>query len=337
MKRTLALAAVSMSQMAAAHAQSSVTIYGLVDQGVSRINKGLSSVNPTLSDALLGSRGVWTVKSSTSSRLGFRGSEDLGGGNKANFLIETRISPDTGGIQAGQVGFWGGQSWVGLSNAQFGELRLGRQFLPGHLIAVQGDPWGLDYNSAGGYGFVKGGSTVSYGGNSIDYRSPTLAGVTAEIQLALGEGGTSLNPSNTQPARNVGALLQYQLAPVYAAVAYNKLETGNSTDNRFWIVTGNYDFGVIKPYLTYARARINNNTDSISGLVGAVAPLGTGRLKAMWGYQNLAGPNNTTRKLGLGYEYFFSKRTSVHADVGVAKTGNLSRGTGYEAGIKHLF
>jgi len=185
MKRSIAIAALSLSSALSVHAQSSVTIYGLLEQSVGKYT-GLSSINPTLNLNLLGSPGIWTLKSSTSSRLGFRGTEDLGGGTKAFFLIEHRLAPDTGATQFGQTGFFGGQSFVGLGGT-WGDVRLGHMFVPGHVIATLGDPYGLDYNIAGGYGFVKGGSIVSYGGNAIDYRTPNLGGLVVEAQVALGE------------------------------------------------------------------------------------------------------------------------------------------------------
>ena len=132
----LALAG-SLTHAAAAQAQtSSVTIYGVVDVGVSRMNDGTSTLTFTPLP-LIGQPDAWTVRSATSSRLGFRGSEELGGGLKANFQIEHRFTPDTGGIEprdgASATAFWNAQSWVGLSGG-FGEARLGRQFVPAFQI-----------------------------------------------------------------------------------------------------------------------------------------------------------------------------------------------------------
>lgn len=336
MKAKFAIAGVLTMCGATAEAQStsSVTIYGLIDQTVSRYT-GASAINPTLSLALLGNANQYTVHSATSSRLGFRGSEDLGSGMKANFLIENRFAPDTGAIQAGQTGIWGGQSYVGLESSTYGEVRLGHQFVPGHPLATYGDPWGLDYNVAGGYGFVKGGSTVSYAGNAVDYRTPIFGGVQVEVQAAAAEGGTPAG--SIQPGRNLGAAVIYRDGPVYVGAAYNYLRTGTALDNRFYLINGTYDFGVIKPYLSYAVARNNSNQDSKSYLIGFTAPVGVGRVKAMVGMLNPAGANNTTKKVGLAYEYFLSKRTNLHVDLAAAKTDRLSRAKGFEFGIKHLF
>jgi predicted porin len=333
MKRSIAIAALSLSSALSVHAQSSVTIYGLLEQSVGKYT-GLSSINPTLNLNLLGSPGIWTLKSSTSSRLGFRGTEDLGGGTKAFFLIEHRLAPDTGATQFGQTGFFGGQSFVGLGGT-WGDVRLGHMFVPGHVIATLGDPYGLDYNIAGGYGFVKGGSVISYGGNAIDYRTPNLGGLVVEAQVALGEGGAAAG--SIQPNRNVGVSLNYTEGKVYIGAAYNDLRTGTANQNRFTIVNGSYDFGVVKPFLAFGVARNTSLEDSKSYLIGLTAPIGSGRLKALYGNLNPAGANNTTKKFGIGYEYFLSKRTSLHADVATATTGSLSRAKGAEGGIKHVF
>jgi predicted porin len=77
---------------------SSVSVYGIIDQGVSRMTGGQSNLT-FLPLALIGRPSTWTLDSATSSRLGFRGSEDLGGGLKTNFQIEHRLTPDTGGIE----------------------------------------------------------------------------------------------------------------------------------------------------------------------------------------------------------------------------------------------
>src|SRR5260221_366895 len=110
MKKTVlalaALAAVSTSALA----QSSVTIYGVVDASLENV-KGTDSLTRVSSDNL------------ATSRLGFRGVEDLGGGLKAKFTLEAGLKVDTG---AQDSAFWGRSAWVGLEGG-FGELRVGHQ------------------------------------------------------------------------------------------------------------------------------------------------------------------------------------------------------------------
>ena len=98
MKKTLIALAALGSFAGAAVAQSSVTIYGIIDRAASKANNGQSNLS-YFSDWQVGRPNQWTIHSASSSRLGFRGSEDLGNGMKANFLIEQRFQPDTGTIE----------------------------------------------------------------------------------------------------------------------------------------------------------------------------------------------------------------------------------------------
>jgi predicted porin len=356
MKKSLIALAALGAFAGAASAQSSVTIYGIIDVGVSKTNSGTSQLT-FLPDGLIGARNVYNVRSSTSSRLGFRGTEDLGGGLKANFTIEHRLAPDTGAQEFGSAGFWQGQSWVGLSGG-FGEVRLGRQYVPAFYIGLASDPWGYDYNVAGVIGFTRGGNGVTRANNAVSYRTPNLSGFSAEVQVAAGEGGSPVFGNATQ-GRNVGANVQYAGGPLWVGVGYNDLDQNNAFDNRYFNVGVAYDLGFVRPILAYSQGRTgtNTNNDTKSYLVGATAPLGGGRLKAVVARHDAAagatpatgasfgggsypvytnGANTT--KFGIGYEYFLSKRTSVHADVGTAKTqGAFTRTTGVEAGVKHVF
>lgn len=124
-------------------------------------------------------------------------------------------------------------------------------------LAARLSPWSYDYNVGGASGFTRGGNGVIAAYNAVVYRTPKLAGFTAEVMVAAGEGGAAIvNAPAGRVGRNEGANLQYSAGPLWA---------------------------------------------------------------------------------GLGYEYFLSKRTSAHADVGTAKTEGVSRTSGVEAGIKHIF
>jgi predicted porin len=354
MKKSLLALAVLGAFAGAASAQSSVTIYGIIDVGVAKTNSGQSNLTffPT---GIIGRQDVWTVRSSTSSRLGFRGTEDLGGGLKANFTIEHRLAPDSGDLESGAAGFWHAQSWVGLSSTTMGEIRIGRQYVPAFWVGLASDPWGYDYNYAGVAGWTRGGNSVTRANNAVTYRTPNLAGFSAEVQVAAGEGGSAVAGA-TGYGRNVGANAQYNAGPLWVGLGYNQQRkmVGTTPDNSFWNLGAAYDFGFIRPIVHYSAGKngITGNPTVKTYFVGATAPLGGGTLKAVVARYNAAAgtnvnatntflPANTTgqdtTKFGLGYEYFLSKRTSVHADVGTAKTTNFSRTTGVEGGIKHTF
>jgi len=357
-KMTLILAMFGSLTSTAFAQSSSVSVYGIIDVGVSRMDGGQSTL--TFSPiALIGRPSSWTERSATSSRLGFRGSEDLGGGLKANFQIEHRFTPDSGGVEprdgALTTVFWNAQSWVGLSGA-FGEVRLGRQFVPAFHIGIGSDPWAYDYNVGGASNFTRGGNGVTMAYNAVVYRTPRLAGFTAEIMVAAGEGGAAaVNAPAGRIGRDEGANVQYSAGPLWVGLGYNNArQEGTPTKNRFANLGIAYDFGFVRPIVSYAVGNNNvaGNPDTRTYFIGATAPLGQGRLRTILGRydaavgQNfnaanpslpqLTGGQNTT-KFGLGYEYFLSKRTSVHADVGTAKTEEVSRTNGLEAGLKHTF
>ena len=122
MKRSLIALAVLGAFAGAASAQSSVTIYGSLDQALSKGNGGTAPNN-----GANGTSKAWQVRQSNGSRLGFRGNEDLGGGLSAQFQIEHRFTPDDG---AAANPFWAGRSYVQLTSAAAGSVYLGREYDP---------------------------------------------------------------------------------------------------------------------------------------------------------------------------------------------------------------
>ena len=122
-RRAGLLAAVLLGAAGAAPAQSNVGIYGIVDQGITKANNG------TTPGSLLPGRAapdVWTVKAGNTSRLGFRGQEDIGDGLYARFQIEHRFAADTG--TPSNAVFWLGRSVVAVGSKRWGEVYLGREF-----------------------------------------------------------------------------------------------------------------------------------------------------------------------------------------------------------------
>ena len=335
MKRTL-LALAAWGGVTGALAQSNVTIYGIIDQGIGKLNNGTSFLTG-LSPALAGSPDVWTVKSATSSRLGFRGSEDMGGGLTANFLIEHRFAPDVGNTQAGQVGFWGGSSWVGLGSAGLGEVRLGRQYVPVHYVAVEADPFRYDYGPGSAYAFTKGGGTFTYAANSVGYRSPSLfGGLTGEVVIGLGEGGTAVNPANNAD-RVTSAGLIYSRGPIYAGAGFSEVRSSTPVKNQLRVLTLAYDFGFVRAMTSYSASRANTVNLTHGFTLGATAPVGAGRVKLVYGRLDPSGDDNDTNKFGIGYDYFLSKRTNLYANAGTAKTQLKTRASGFDVGLRHAF
>ena len=118
-------AIVLVAPLACAHAQSAVQIYGVIDLSVGVANAGTDNVTNMFSGVGPGSR------------LGFRGTEDLGNGLRANFLLEQGIAADTGGLTQGGLA-WGRQVYVGLSK-DWWSVSMGRQYSPMNLSLVESD------------------------------------------------------------------------------------------------------------------------------------------------------------------------------------------------------
>ena len=345
MKKSLLALAVLGAFAGAASAQSSVTIYGSLDQA---LNKGNGGTAPNA--GALGTSKAWTVRESNGSRLGFRGNEDMGGGLSAQFQIEHRFQPDTGALTNAGV-FWQGRSYVQLSSASAGRVYLGRDYSPAFWPAVKSDPFGWDGVGQLGSQMWAGYLTTSgvRTNNTIGYKSPNLSGLTVQAAVGLGEGVTS---------RANGFNVEYGAGPIYAALGYEKLAKGPAaTDgNSIFNLAFHYDFGFLKPMAYYARGKVSNgvNGGALSNKylsLGVLAPIGGGTLKAAVARLTLdnatATGNGRETKFSVGYDYALSKRTNVYADLGMGRkagtVGNVAGGTewtnntAYALGLKHTF
>lgn len=347
MKRSLLALAVLGTFAGAASAQSSVTIYGIVDLDVQKSNDGLSN-NPgapgrAAAGVPLTNRSAWTMQQGANSRLGFRGVEDLGGGLSAFFDIQHRFNADTGGLSEPTT-FWQAKSVVGLKGG-FGTITLGRDYIVAFWPALAGDPWGWDTVGQMGrrYTFAAyaardnraTGDTAgtSRNSNQIAYTTPSFGGFTATGAVALGEG------SSPTFGRAIGFNAEYKGGPLYVGLGYDRIDnlTAGGTDPSLIVLTGAYDLGVVRPTLLFAQSKSPTDVKTKSFVLGLTAPIGNGVLKAAAGFLRPDVDNTDGKKFSVGYFYNLSKRTAVYADVGSAKDDNLSRTTSFDLGIKHAF
>jgi len=340
MKESLLALAALGAFAGAASAQSSVTIYGSLDLAVTKGNGGTAA-----NAGANGASKAWTEKQSNSSRLGFRGNEDIGGGLSAQFQIEHRLTPDDGGAA---TPFWAGRSYVQVSSATLGRVYLGREYTPAFWPAVKSDPFGWDgVAQAGGTMWANFVSPQNVAGvatmtgvrtsNTVGYRSPSWSGLTVQAAVALGEAVVG---------RDSGLNAEYATGPIYAAFGYERISGSGPTTtaadgNSLMNLAFHYDLGVVKPMLYYARAKVNVGTGTPSTnkyyQIGLLAPIGGGKLKAAYGRLDPEGDNNNASKLGLGYDYPLSKRTNVYFDVGYARQDTKTNNTAYALGVKHTF
>jgi predicted porin len=330
MKKHLLALAVLGAFAGAASAQSSVTIYGLLDQGIYKGNGG-GATNPGAN----GLSEAWQIKQAAGSRLGFRGNEDLGGGLSAQFQFEHRFTPDTGAQNAAPAPFWAGRSYVQLTSAAAGAVYLGREYAPWFWPAVKSDPFGWD-----GVGQVSTHQTALYANdngsssvrtdNTIGYKSPNMGGLTVQAAVGLGEGSAT-------GGRNMGFNVEYAAGPLYVAGAYDRISEGPNDGNNIINGAVHYDMGVAKLIGYFARAKVGGGELSNSVWeVAASVPLAGGRLKTAYAQLTLDN-DDRLKKFGLGYDYPLSKRTNVYADLGVAAQKGVDRNNAFAVGVKHTF
>ena len=329
MKKSLIALAV-LAASGAAMAQSSVTVYGIADIWFGSSKAGLNGVRQTV----LESGGV------SGSRFGFKGTEDLGGGLKANFLLEQGFSLDTGAASASTKAF-NRQAYVGLSGG-FGEVKLGNVYTAYDDISGATNSAFDSVLAAANNVFVSNGYT-SNPNNNIYYATPSFGGFSGAVSYGLGENKTAtLSASNTTAFH-----AKYENGPIYAGVAYQRQKPqGSGASDKFTRINGSYDFGVAKLLASYGNVKEDTGEKTNEYHIGVDVPLG-GALTLSGGYATsktkLAGATQSKRSgYGIALAYGLSKRTTVytgaHSDTEKDGAGvKTDKNTSYAVGIKHTF
>lgn len=307
MTSRITLASLLLLACGSAAAQSSVTVYGKVDLGVRQ------AIGSELKDVATGG----------DSRLGFRGVEDLGGGLTAFFGFEHRFFADTGSQDGSQ--FWKGYSQVGLAGA-FGKLGLGRQYTAAFSLAQnQIDPFGGDTVAqlrdvamrVGGITKVRVDGSIRY-----DFSAAGFS-VAASVAEANKNGG---------PDRALSLGASYRNGPLLLVAGH---EDPSGVNDKQWTVGAGYTWGSALLTAGYSRGTMNSGVEAKGWMLGLNLPVGTGTVKAAYGEQT-RGSIKYAQKLGLGYHYALSKRTTLYADVGHDSQAGVAK-TGYDLGILHNF
>lgn len=328
MKKTaFAMAALGLLASTAAQAQSSVTIYGIVDTGVSYMsNVQVGSTNSN------GSRFGVDSGTLSSSRIGFRGTEDLGGGLKAIFVLENGFNADTGAMGSSGVLF-DRKSVVGLAGG-FGSVTVGRQadFL---------DDIGAKYTSAQTFGAngQKGAhagnldrTSTGRANNSVRFDTANLGGFTGNLYYSFGEVAGQTSASS---AWGLGA--NYANGPFGVGAGYylSKDATGD-TNLKTFTLGASYQFGPAKLYGAWSQSKqpkVANTAAALAAVSSAakanVIDIGvdyalSGNLHLLGSvihdrvdFNRVAGStlasSGKTTQYNLGVDYFLSKRTDVYA------------------------
>lgn len=333
--RILAAVAALATSAGTAFAQSSVVLFGVVDAGVSQVKNGDVA------------RKLQSVDGLASSRLGFRGVEDIGGGLSAGFHLEGALVPDTGNPSGYN---FQRRSTVSLLHKSVGELRLGRDYVPTFWNLSAFSPFGT--NGAGNsgllfYGF--GGNsttapTIVRSNNSVGYFLPKeLGGVYGQAMVAAGEGAAT--------GKYVGARLGYANGPFDAAVAASEV-TNNAAGDKFKSFNAGaaYNFGFAKLMALYSTSK-QTTTEQVTWLLGATAPVGAGEIRVVYMEADRKASSNDGTLMALGYVHHLSKRTALYGQAGRIKNDGAAAygyaggatqpagqpSTAIEAGIRHSF
>jgi predicted porin len=328
-KKIIALAVAGLMS-GAAFAQSNVTVYGVVDAYVANWSGNGERVTGIQSGAL------------STSRLGFKGVEDLGGGLKAVFNIEGKLMPDAGTFGGGDR-----QLNVGLSGG-FGTVLVG-------TMSTLADSWMAQYDYAGNLSarVVLADTLTNIAvakTTALAYVSPNFSGLTIGAANIFGEQATGATRTNTF---QIGA--NYMNGPLGATALYTKGSEAdvNGADASEYDLGASYDFGVAKVMGVYERSKntlLSTVANKFWGL-GAVIPVGKGAVHFGYGKRSNDADDTDTSVTTLAYSYGFSKRTTGY--VGYARVGNddgasvephasftsdLGKNyTGLVAGVRHTF
>ncbi len=342
MKKSLIALAV-LASSGAAMAQSSVTLYGLVDAYV-----GSAKVTPTR-QAVVNSGGL------NGSRWGLRGSEDLGGGIKGVFVLESGFDVSNGASQQGGLLF-GRQAYVGVDSSSFGAVSLGRQYgayetVRSGFLSAQGNSPAFDAtNGPAGSAFPNAiGAWVGYApriNNSIRYATPNISGFQAAVVYGLGEDKTA----TTTATKNASLSLTYANGPVAVALVHQDDQVAAiaavpSLHTKNTAIGGNYDFGVAKAFLAYNRANqdgpVGGSVKSNEWSIGTRVPLGATTLVAQYAQSKTTGLaiNTKNQSLGLSAEYSLSKRTTAYAAFNKSNLEKpvVVKNDVYGLGVRHTF
>ena len=339
-KSLLALAAISLA--GAASAQSSVTLFGIVDAAYAHVSAGGRSASGITNSGL------------NSSRLGFRGVEDLGGGLKANFWLEGALSNDDGNA-AGLT--FQRRSYVGLSGG-FGQVRIGREYTPTFWNTTIYDPFGTNgvgtsntLAMIGSAGAVGNSTNAVRANNMITYDLPAMGGFVGQAMVAFGENTGGVKTNNY-----LGFRFGYAAGPLSAHAAFGKTKALTSAnDTKYQNIGASYDFGAVKPMFFWGTEKTGSGAKVTGWELGAVAPMGQGELRAAISRYDVANSPNDWSKFALGYGYNLSKRTQLYttyarvsnkgAQTRAVSNNGLSAGAatpgggsnGYEFGVRHVF
>ncbi|MFM0113662.1 porin [Paraburkholderia nemoris] len=315
-----------------------VALYGSVDMGINYQTVGGKSLVQTQSG------GEWT------SKFGVFGREDLGGGLRAEFNLESGFLANNGAMQD-STSLFNRQAWVGLNSSTYGRVRFGKQIGTGLPLfvdvfgtvgtnsaytwlgtAVVQTPKGVGYNSDLGAGATQLSARVN---NAITYLSPSFAGFSTELMYAPS------NVAGQSPAAAAqGALLQWYDGTTYVTGTYNQVWGATGASGTSTVRNDLYGFGVVYDtgkivlsgaFNQYAPRLANDGIARVYTL-GTIWPVGRNAFRASVVYRDTSGVHDSANNpakdsafgVMLGYDYTLSKRTGLYARAGFIRNYGIS-------------
>ncbi len=340
MKKSIVALAVLGSFAGVAAAQSSVTLFGVIDAAMRYTDANGKSVYSLASGG------------SSTSRFGVRGVEDLGGGLKAGFWLESQVNVDAGSTDSTR--FWSRRATVSLISDSMGEVRLGRFKTSVRLQIEDFDPTattGLG-QTTNLYSNLGSGADMSRRDNQATYILPgNLGGFYGSVDVAAGEGSSDIN-------KDVGGRVGYKAGAFNVGAAYS--ESGVNTKFKLMSLGGSYDFGFLKAFATYSTTEFGAHSQDIYNL-SVTAPLGAGLVWAGYTAADYSGPkvgsiSGDSSQIAAGYIHNLSKRTALYTTVsyidnkaganfgvnGAGASANPAvvkdgRSGGVDVGVRHSF
>lgn len=303
-KKWISIASLVAAIPLGAFAQSSsVTLYGIVDTAVAIEDTG---------EPGRASRTVLNSGNQSSSRFGFRGSEDLGGGLKAVFNLESGFALDSG---LSDSAFFGRRSVVGLEGS-LGSLYMGREYSPIAAVAAASDILGQGFFGTNLSAFA-GGRLSRRVSNAVTYRTPSVGGVKASFVASPREG-------DPDARRVLGAAVEFAAGRFYIGGGYHDLKGISGVKSKEYAVGLGYGFGAFEVKGNYLAADPMSEGNKFEQFnVGASVGLGSGRLFANAQHNRQEGGAKGIA-LATAYSYPLSKRTNLYASY--ARLSNNAKG-----------
>ena len=335
------VAALALLAAGACPAQSSVSLYGLLDVAGGRFQNA-------------GGPKTWRIDANglSQSYVGLRVIEDVGAGLKVRAQLEHYLRPDSGA--AGRFGadpFWSRSANVGFQGA-FGTSLIGRNGTPLYQSTVLLSPFGdsfpfsptMRHYFGTGQGSVLGDVVLGdiVWNNSLAYSSPDYNGITYNLIANLGEGGAGAT------GRNVGANIVYLRGPLAATAAWQQVRNGVFAPPPGWHHQTTlhlglaYEFGPAKLFGQVGRIRTDATTQVETRLwqLGTAIPIGqTGLARISYGLAQIDNGSTDTSHttFSIGYDHFLSKSTDLYGAIVVDRATGLASGRSVAGGLRVKF